>query len=118
MKLDPSIIALKDFENNTYFRLKLARYSTALKAPSINVSERNTKSPIRSQHGTQLIRTSRLCSQHRWTLCKLYSLLKLKYYDKDLDLNEAKQSKVKFSFLKVHYFHIYITLCVLLIRKF
>jgi hypothetical protein len=40
MKLDPSIIALKDFENNNVIRLKLARYSTANKAPSINASER------------------------------------------------------------------------------
>jgi hypothetical protein len=39
MKLDPSIIALKDFENIKVFRLKLARYSTANKAPSINASE-------------------------------------------------------------------------------
>ena len=40
MKLDPSIIALKDFENTDVIRLKLARYSTAQKAPSINISER------------------------------------------------------------------------------
>jgi hypothetical protein len=40
MKLDPSIIALKDFENTNVIRLKLARYSTANKAPSINASER------------------------------------------------------------------------------
>jgi len=39
MKLDPSIIALKDFENIIDTQLKLARYSTAIKAPSINVSE-------------------------------------------------------------------------------
>ncbi len=39
MKLDPSIIALKDFENNNVIRLKLTRYSTANKAPSINASE-------------------------------------------------------------------------------
>jgi len=39
MKLNPSIIALKDFENISYFRLRLARYSTATKAPSINASE-------------------------------------------------------------------------------
>jgi len=49
MKLDPSIIALKDFENIRVFRLKLARYSTANKAPSLNASER-----ARLQHGTQL----------------------------------------------------------------
>ncbi len=40
MKLDPSIIALKDFESIEVFRLKLARYSTAIKAPSLNASER------------------------------------------------------------------------------
>ncbi len=39
MKLDPSIIALKDFKNIEVFRLKLARYSTANKALSINASE-------------------------------------------------------------------------------
>ncbi len=39
MKLDLSIIALKDFENNNVIRLKLARYSTANEAPSINASE-------------------------------------------------------------------------------
>ncbi len=40
MKLDPSIIALKDFVKSSYmFRLKLASYSTALLAPSINTSE-------------------------------------------------------------------------------
>jgi len=38
MKSDPSIIALKDFENIYDNRLSLARYSTAKKAPSINVS--------------------------------------------------------------------------------
>jgi hypothetical protein len=43
MKLDPSIITLKDFENINVIRLKLARYSTANKAPSINTSERLTK---------------------------------------------------------------------------
>jgi hypothetical protein len=43
MKLDPSIIALKDFENINMIRLKLARYSTASKSPSINASERLTK---------------------------------------------------------------------------
>ncbi len=52
MKLDPSIIALKDFENITDIWLKLARYSTASKAPSIKVSEQNTISPIYSQQGT------------------------------------------------------------------
>jgi hypothetical protein len=40
MKLDPSIIALKDFENIEVSRLKLARYSTANKAPSLNASKR------------------------------------------------------------------------------
>ncbi len=49
MKLDPSIIALKDFESIEVFRLKLARYSTANKAPSLNASER-----VHSQHDTQL----------------------------------------------------------------
>ncbi len=39
MKLDPSIIALKDFKIVKVFRLKLARYSTADRAPSINASE-------------------------------------------------------------------------------
>jgi hypothetical protein len=39
MKLDPSIIALKDSENITVIRLKLARYSTAIEAPGINASE-------------------------------------------------------------------------------
>ncbi len=39
MKLDPSIIALKDFDGINVIRLKLARYSTANKAPSINASE-------------------------------------------------------------------------------
>jgi hypothetical protein len=33
MKLDPSIIALKDFELIKVFRLKLARYSTAIRGP-------------------------------------------------------------------------------------
>jgi hypothetical protein len=33
MKLDPSIIALKDFKIIRVFRLKLARYSTADKGP-------------------------------------------------------------------------------------
>ncbi len=42
MKLDPSIIALKDLGNIKVIRLKLARYSTAIKAPSINASERPT----------------------------------------------------------------------------
>jgi hypothetical protein len=39
MKLDPSIIALKDFERTEVIRLKLARYSTADKAPSLNASK-------------------------------------------------------------------------------
>jgi hypothetical protein len=43
MKLDPSIIALKDFENIVMFWLKLARYSTANKAPSLNASEWSAK---------------------------------------------------------------------------
>ncbi len=43
MKLDPSIIALKDFENIKVFRLKLARHSTANKAPSLNASEQFEK---------------------------------------------------------------------------
>ncbi len=43
MKLDPSIIALKDFKLIKVFRLKLAWYSTANKAPSINASGRNTQ---------------------------------------------------------------------------
>ncbi len=33
MKLDPSIIALKDFKTIKVFRLKLARYSTADRGP-------------------------------------------------------------------------------------
>ncbi len=45
MKLDPSIIALKDFENNNVIQLKLARYSTAYKAPSINASEQFVRFP-------------------------------------------------------------------------
>ncbi len=49
MKLDPSIIALKDFESIKVFWLKLARYSTAGKAPSLNASEWTLL-----QHGTQL----------------------------------------------------------------
>ncbi len=53
MKLDPIIIALKDFENITNVWLKLARYSTAYKAPSINVSEQNISNPIYSRQGTQ-----------------------------------------------------------------
>jgi hypothetical protein len=40
MKLNPSIIALKDFGNINVIRLKLARYSTANEALSINASER------------------------------------------------------------------------------
>jgi len=32
MKSNPSIIALKDFENIFYIRLSLARYSTALRS--------------------------------------------------------------------------------------
>ena len=43
MKSNPSIIALKDFENIIDTQLKLARYSTAIKALSINVSEWNDK---------------------------------------------------------------------------
>jgi len=39
MKSNPSIIALKDFESIFYIRPSIARYSTALKAPSINASE-------------------------------------------------------------------------------
>ena len=46
MKLDLSIIALKDYENTNVIRLKLARYSTAQKAPSINVSERYATCPF------------------------------------------------------------------------
>jgi hypothetical protein len=42
MKFNPSIIALKDFENINEVRFKLARYSTANKAPSINVGESPT----------------------------------------------------------------------------
>jgi hypothetical protein len=53
MKLDPSIIALKDFGNIIDIRLKLARYSTAKLALSLNVSEQNTISPISSQHDAQ-----------------------------------------------------------------
>jgi hypothetical protein len=55
MKLDPSIIALKDFGSIGVFRLKLARYSTANKALSLNASERahlqqGTQLWVRSQH--------------------------------------------------------------------
>jgi hypothetical protein len=38
MKLDPSIIALKDFKIVKVFQLKLARYSKANRVPSINAS--------------------------------------------------------------------------------
>ncbi len=43
MKLNPSIIASKDFKLIKVFRLKLARYSTANKVPSINASGQNTQ---------------------------------------------------------------------------
>ncbi len=60
MKLDPSIIALKDFENTKVIRLKLARYSTADKAPSINASERPREQVqvaiVSQQQDTQLSR--------------------------------------------------------------
>ncbi len=46
MKLDPSIITLKDSENITNIWLKLAMYSTAFTAPSINASEWKNISPI------------------------------------------------------------------------
>ncbi len=58
MKLDPSIIALKDFESIEVFRLKLVRYSTANKAPSLNVSER-----VHSQHDTQRLKNLLVRSQ-------------------------------------------------------
>ncbi len=68
MKLDPSIIALKDFKNINVIRLKLARYSTANKAPSINASERLAIqfwiAIASSQHGTQLFRVTAVRSQH------------------------------------------------------
>ena len=60
MKLDPSIIALKDFKLIKVFQLKLARYSTADKAPSINASER----ALDLQHGTQHVKRYPVCSQH------------------------------------------------------
>jgi hypothetical protein len=50
MKLNPSIIALKDFESNNVFRLKLARYSTANKAPSLNASEQSVKPNVQFVH--------------------------------------------------------------------
>jgi len=53
MKLDPSIIALKDFENITDIQLRLTRYSTASLAPSINVSEINSNSLIYLHQGSQ-----------------------------------------------------------------
>jgi hypothetical protein len=69
MKLDPSIIALKDFENMNVIRLKLARYSTANKAPSINASERLTKqiwiAIASSPYVTQLFRKPSVRSQHK-----------------------------------------------------
>ncbi len=43
MKLDPSIIALKDFKIIKVFRLKLARYSTAKRGPEY---KRKCMSPI------------------------------------------------------------------------
>ncbi len=49
MKLDPRIIALKDFENNHVIWLKLARYSTAYVAPSINASEQPIKNPVHNK---------------------------------------------------------------------
>ncbi len=64
MKLNPSIIALKDFKNIKYFRPRLARNSTALKAPSINASEWITSSPnlakcpAHLQRGTQHFRVT------------------------------------------------------------
>ncbi len=42
MKLDPSIIALKDFKNIRVFRHKLARYSTADKGPESKRKWMNT----------------------------------------------------------------------------
>jgi hypothetical protein len=53
MKLNPSIIALKDFENSHKIRPMLARYSTAAKAPSINASEQNITSQICLRHDAQ-----------------------------------------------------------------
>jgi hypothetical protein len=51
MKLDPSIIALKDFRSTRVFRLKLARYSTAVRGPEY---KRECMSTLQAQHGTQL----------------------------------------------------------------
>jgi hypothetical protein len=75
MKLDPSIVALKDFENITDIRLRLARYSTASLAPSINVSERNSNSQIYFIKAPNAFSESRpfttwhflFRSQHRYT---------------------------------------------------
>jgi hypothetical protein len=62
MELDPCIIALKDFENINVIRLKLARYSTANKAPSINASERLKRqvwiAKANLQHDAQRLRNS------------------------------------------------------------
>jgi hypothetical protein len=63
MKLDPSIIALKDFKLIKVFRLKLARYSTANKAPSINASEQNW---VPSQHDAQRLKCFPIRSQHKY----------------------------------------------------
>ena len=54
MKLDPSIIALKDYENTNMIRLKQARYSTAQKAPSINISEQYAVWPFSTGHSSLL----------------------------------------------------------------
>ena len=67
MKLDPSIIALKDFENIIDTQLKLARYSTAIKAPSINVSEQSMKPLlVHSQHDAQHFKSFKVRSQNKW----------------------------------------------------
>ena len=54
MKLDPSIISLNDYENTNMIRLKLARYSTAQKALSINVSEQYAVWPFSTGHSSLL----------------------------------------------------------------
>jgi hypothetical protein len=69
MKLDPSIIALKDFGSIEVFRLKLAGHSTANKAPSLNASERprlqhGTQLWVRSQHDAQHLKSFLVRSQH------------------------------------------------------
>ena len=61
MKLDPSIIALKDFKTTRVFRLKLAWYSTAVRGPEYK--RKWTEYPSCSLHVTQLW-VFEICPQH------------------------------------------------------